>query len=487
MSVPVPGVTPLVLAAIPIAKDLTADLLYVHLDVILVGLTASGIRVISYACDGTEVERSVERILVDKAPSHVQYTIKNPRIGQPNLALKIPIFEGRPIAIIQDSKHALKTIRNNMFSGARMLVFGNYSALYRRIQEMGLKEGSPLYKRDILRLDRQDDNAATRLFCADVLAFLAFFFPEYVLEIVLLFVFGELIDTYQNRSMMHIERIKIALRARYFLDSWEAFLDVSGYKKTQHFLSRESVDIFRIIIEGIISLIIVHRDHIQGVYPLLPWLHSSEACEHVFGDARKIVKDFSMLDFFYLIPKLRIKMREAVLRGTSSDPKKTASGYCHTYFDNEGADLLKLAIYPSDTEIRDAAEQAAQEADSLVELLGVKPSQLRRMQALASSGAGPTVTLPSIGAWFEDDSDIDVLPDDIFYDDEASDDVSDAQELQFLLDREENTDTLRPALEQDNRIMRLTCANLSVIADEQIRMYGYFSACIGHCSILINS
>lgn len=280
--------------------------------------------------------------------------------------------------MIQDSKHALKTMRNNLFSGARLLTFGNYVSLYRHIVDIAQGAGTPLFSRDVGKVDRQDDNAAVRLFSADVLKYLADHHPDYIGEIVYLFVFGELIDAYQNRSMAHSERIKLALRARYFLDSWEAYLQSCGYRKDQHFISREANDILRIIIEGLIALIIIHRDHISGPAALLPWLHSSEACEHVFGEARRVVKDFTHQDFLYMIPQLRIKLHEAILRGKSSNGKARAGGYSHTYFDQEGLDLVVLSTYPTDAEIKIISETAAQEANSLVSLLGVNPGILHR-------------------------------------------------------------------------------------------------------------
>jgi hypothetical protein len=120
----------------------------------------------------------------------------------------------------------------------------------------------------------------------------------------------------------------------------------------------------------------IHRDHLPTPAPLLPWLHSSESCEHIFGDARDVVKDFTFLDFTYMIPKLRIKLHEAALRGKASNGKARAAGYSHTYFDHEGLDLLVLSTFPTDTEITAIADIAAQEADSLIALLGVNASEL---------------------------------------------------------------------------------------------------------------
>ena len=245
-------------------------------------------------CDGTEVERSVQRLLIKEAEL-IEHVIKNPRVGGPDTTVTIVKYRNQAMCIVQDSKHALKTFRNNLFSGVRLLALGNFTAMYNHIREMAMEDGAPLFKRDVERLDRQDDNAATRLFSADILKFLADNHPDYAGEIVYLFIFGELIDAYQNRSITHVERLKLVLRTRYFLDAWETYLNHSGYKRSQYFLSREAVDIARIIIEGYIALVIIHRDHLPDPFPLLPWLHSTEACEHGFGEARKIVKDFTML------------------------------------------------------------------------------------------------------------------------------------------------------------------------------------------------
>ena len=228
------------------------------------------------------------------------------------------VYHKQPIAMIQDSKHALKTFCNNLFSGARLLVFGNHAYLYHHICEVAFEDGSPLFHWDVDNIDRQDDNAASRLFSADMLNYLTNHHPDYVREIAYLFVFGKLIDAYQNQRIPHVERVKMVLHVRYFLDSWEAFLNHCGYPKTRYFLSWEATDIVCIVIEGYLILIIIHHDHVPILSPLLPWLHSSETCEHVFGEARQIVKDFTYLNLIYMIPKLRIKIHEAVLWATSS-------------------------------------------------------------------------------------------------------------------------------------------------------------------------
>jgi hypothetical protein len=52
-----------------------------------------------------------------------------------------------------------------------------------------------------------------------------------------------------------------------------------------------------------------------------------------------------MLDFLYMVPKLRVRLRAAILHGKVSNPKARAAGYNHSYFDSDrsGVDILALA------------------------------------------------------------------------------------------------------------------------------------------------
>ncbi|KAJ7670785.1 hypothetical protein DFH06DRAFT_980885 [Mycena polygramma] len=430
LTIPVPGVTPIIVAALPIANDLKADVLLRYLVQVVNGLLDHKIKVVLYACDGTQIERSVQDLFVKQADETIKHVIKDPRGKGPPLTIIIAVVRGQSICMIQDSKHALKTFRNNLFSGAQLLALGSYTAIYSRIREMAFADGSPLFHRDVEKLDRQDDNAATRLFSADTLKYLADHHPEYLGEIVYLFIFGELIDAYQNRSISHAERVKLVLRARYVLDSWSASLEISGYNKSLYFLSREAVDIARIIIEGYLAL------------------------------SRRIVKDFTMLDFLYMIPKLRVKIRAAVLRAKASDPKARAAGYSHTYFDNTGLDILALSTFPTDDDIDCAAAEAAEESDSLIALLGLAPSHLH-------PGAVSSIpVLPSIDSWYN------VVEDEDSASDSGS--ISEAQQLQDLIDQAEELvedTTARHPRKQTQELLNLTSAALALTADDMIKIH----------------
>ena len=133
-----------------------------------------------------------------------------------------------------------------------------------------------------------------------------------------------------------------------------------------------------------------------------------------------------------MIPKLHIKIHEAILRAQGSDPKACVVGYNHTYVDNTGVDIPTLLVYPSNQDIQDVAEQAAQEANSLIALLGLVPSQLHRIQEQLNT------ILPSITSWFQaPDKNAESVS--LSSDDELdSESLFEVQELKNLLDHEED-------------------------------------------------
>ncbi|EEB96018.1 hypothetical protein MPER_04920, partial [Moniliophthora perniciosa FA553] len=243
------------------------------------------------------------------------------------------------------------------------------------------RRGLACLPRDVDKTDKQDDNAAARLFSAATLQFLAQKLEHGHYEllglVVYLAVFGELCDAYQNRNLGHAERINIVLRTRYFVDMWQTIIDtLPGYTQTQYFVSREATDIIQFLIDGLISLIVIHRDYYPNV-PLLPWLHSTEVCEHLFGLVRKLVADFALKDFFDSIPKVYIQVREFVLNSFRSETtdamKARASGYHHTYANIQGLDIISLGYFPAKAEIERTARRAVEESDSLWAMLGVSP------------------------------------------------------------------------------------------------------------------
>jgi hypothetical protein len=264
----------------------------------------------------------------------------------------------------------------------------------------------------------------------------------------------------------------MVFRAHFFLEYWRRFLALAGYSEARHFISREAADITEILINGLIGLIFIYRDHTGSkVFPLLPWLHSSETCEHAFAECRKLVKDFTHLDFIQMVPRLSVSLRKAVREGKTSNPKACAAGYAHTYFDYTDVNMATLAQFPTDGEIAVAARDAHNEAESLLYLLGITLSDLQPLRASEVS-----LRLPSINSWYASNSIQGATrsqatpPNEELTDDEDCDtEESEAQMLEELLNAQAIA-ALR-TVAADEAMLSLTRAAFAIHIDEHLSLY----------------
>ena len=233
-------------------------------------------------------------------------------------------MDGLPLIPVQDPKHAKKTSRNQVFIGARLLTFAATTVRYDQVLAVQMV-GSFLLSRDVINVDKQDDMAAVRTFsssflnevvtkCSDDLSYRAL--------AAYLFVLGDLCDSYLNRVVSHKERIYMSMRAWFFLHGWRTYVgnayNSDKYKRlTKHFISDQSFGILTSLCQSLVLLVKVFREY-YSEYPLLPWMYGSEACEHVFGDTRKVMPDFTLLDFFHIVPKVKYMQMTAYQK--KSDP-----------------------------------------------------------------------------------------------------------------------------------------------------------------------
>lgn len=203
-------------------------------------------RLCSYNSDGTEIERGMQRIWNSSAPRMLKLTYAHPLPGVAPVEIKITMYWSIPIVIWQDSLHGQKNLRSFLFSGARVPTLGDSGFLYRMLDEAVDEPDCPLYTKDVRNTDKQNDSAAIRVFSAAFLEFTNKNHPEWLGLLIFLFVFGDLIDEHQSRTMQNSMRIKIAWRTKFFLQACDAFLNRAGYH-SQHVLARETREILDII------------------------------------------------------------------------------------------------------------------------------------------------------------------------------------------------------------------------------------------------
>jgi hypothetical protein len=276
-------------------------------------------------------------------------------------------------------------------------------------------------------------------------------FPNRLGLIVYLFVMGEVVDAYQSRTITHLERIRMVLRCRYFLRLWKRFFNAAGYTESRYYISREADDILDTLIDGLIGLVYIYRDHLAGQrYPLLPWLHSTEICEHIFAECRKLVKDFTHLNFLYMIPRLRVLVRAASLFSKGTDPKAQAMGYSHSYLDPENARIESLAVYPTDGEIALIVGEAWDEAVTLLGLLGIQADDICTFLATESPDTSPLAPNP-------DGLDSVKRPDE----------ETEAAALQHLINVQQTPGWKTVDSEVQERMHMLTCAAIALEIEER--------------------
>ncbi|KAF8220906.1 hypothetical protein L208DRAFT_1318783 [Tricholoma matsutake] len=81
VQIPLPKMMLIVVAVFPISDWLKVPELLKLLEDVVSGLIYQKINVISYACDGTETERSVQQTFAAKAEYHIEHEIPSPRLG----------------------------------------------------------------------------------------------------------------------------------------------------------------------------------------------------------------------------------------------------------------------------------------------------------------------------------------------------------------------------------------------------------------------
>lgn len=166
LQIPTSGVPPLSLAIMAISSNMKAAELAVHQLHLMKGLIACGMRIISSGGDGAAVERDCHRRTAS-AGRAVLFKIKLP--NHPDITVTLNKSDGNIWVPFQDANHGLKTFCNNLFTGAPCLTLGNFVCFYQLVHDLAMRPDGPLYKRDVVKYDKHDDNAASRLFSANTL------------------------------------------------------------------------------------------------------------------------------------------------------------------------------------------------------------------------------------------------------------------------------------------------------------------------------
>ncbi|RHZ80535.1 hypothetical protein Glove_134g157 [Diversispora epigaea] len=318
-----PKFSPIIIALIPNnGKDFADAIANIHKKLILEIASQLNISIFSIGSDGAAVEFGAQFIILntktDKKIKIINKTL--------NINFNCPVFPNiGPVLRIQDLKYA------------RVLTFGKNIANFEHFFKLVNLPNLVLYKNDVIKLDRQDDGAAYRSFCFQNLA--QCLNRNEIKEGYE----GELVDSYLNRKICPIERIRMCMTTYFFLRICSLF-------------------------ESMVLLIKSHREY-YSEFSLIPWMHGSEACEHVFGIARQINSDFDFAELLQMVSKI-----SHYFKSTSTDniliekEKSVREGYLFDY--NKGhltEDIISnLTRWPTIRKSRQLACELAEHLNMLM-------------------------------------------------------------------------------------------------------------------------
>lgn len=120
------------------------------------------------ASDSAAAERKGQYITLHdpSIPIHHHLTYQHPSLP---FRISIPVYATGPLIHLPDPLHALKSLRNALYTGTRFVIVGNHCISFAMIERLYNLPNSGLYARDVYNADRQDDGAARRLFGAKTL------------------------------------------------------------------------------------------------------------------------------------------------------------------------------------------------------------------------------------------------------------------------------------------------------------------------------
>lgn len=229
------------------------------------------------------------------------------------------------------------------------------------------------------------------------------------------------------------------------------------------------MDVTERLVDGLVALVFVYRDYLgDNVAPLLPWLHSTETCEHVFAECRKLVKDFTYLDFLYMVPRLHVVLRSIISLLYSTDAKARVSGYADAYYNADGMDISVLAQFSTDSEIAVLSTEAWQQNESIWSLLGVIIFDNSGVPIpLGIASFGPFTEHPESPSRLDDPFDYAAEINDSDSESQASEDldaIADAEELDRLIREDSRLPLQSRAV--DAKRSALACATLATSMDD---------------------
>ncbi|GBC35239.1 hypothetical protein GLOIN_2v1844828 [Rhizophagus irregularis DAOM 181602=DAOM 197198] len=302
LSACIPGIPPIVIAVNPSDQTEKAEINTHDNNLIMRELNRAGAMTIGLYFDGATLDRNWLGEVYSEDPTFTCELAlkKNTSIFS---KMKYPIAlhlmdNSLPFICGTDIYHCVKKGRNMHNSETRVCPIGYYIMSTEHLWI--LKENSEIYSgltSNILNpKDKQADESAERFFSSSVL----------------------------KGNMAHIDRVGFAWDACIFFAGVQHFLKANQAtcNGNKFGISWQSCDDF--IYLGLTLILLIQQwPNFYSNYPLCPWMISTAFLEHIFGCARWIIEDFTVLDFLSMNEKIlkniMIEMKGDLIRPDNND------------------------------------------------------------------------------------------------------------------------------------------------------------------------
>lgn len=137
---------------------------------------------------------------------------------------------------------------------------GDHILIYAKLVDIIVTGVAPMFKRDVIKRDRQDDQAMERYLSGEMITFVADDTPQELGFIVYLYLFGELHSAVQSRSLPHGKRVEMLLTVEYFFQGWVHFIAQHPDYGLEQVLSATFFGIVKKLIRGLLGLMYVFQD-----------------------------------------------------------------------------------------------------------------------------------------------------------------------------------------------------------------------------------
>lgn len=191
-----------------------------------------------------------------------------------------------------DPFHMFKKLRNQLLNCRRFLIIGEHKVMLENIIDMynSHKIESGLWKTDVWVKDRQNVNAALRLFSTRCVDTLGKWNRNVSLGTRVYLEHGNmLIKLFNDKDLSLNQRIYYAWRIVIFMRFWRSWLQTHGFTMEQYFISNQCYKDLMITCHSFILTVKLLNKFYPNI-PLTPWCWGSDNCERLFANIRCFVR-----------------------------------------------------------------------------------------------------------------------------------------------------------------------------------------------------